>query len=545
MSISNGTATLSVPQTGYVGVGDEITYDGTSKAYVGAVLSPSVLVVHTATGGQPANVPGATVNSIRRAFNTIAGAVSGSSNPTHLNATDLAASGFRLTWVCYNDGPFNLSAGVTIQGYTTDATHYVTLTVAGASQTVLGASHRHRGTAGSGTRVELQSALDPAFDIRQAHTRFEWLEIDGNDLLGTTAVVTSGGGDHALLQHLVAHNLSSTNAGTTSNGIGIALTSAGGYEQVRNSFLYDFDEDGIDVSSQNVALHNCTIFRTRKIANGGEGVQLGNTATATAINVLSMVNALGSSLSSDFFVNGGGSLTCSRCISADATASGFGGSGSQGSKAYVDQFVLTTGPVDLHLRPGADATDAGSDLSGTFTDDIDGQARSGSWDVGADEYSAASAGMRVLSGQYNGNGNDGRAIFVGFQPDVVFVKRDQGNNSGLDYFPQARTGAMAGDVTKNLSDAGGAGVATYAGGIKSLDPTGFTIGTNPAVNTNGAPFYWIALKAAPGELLVGSYTGDGTDSRSITGVGFQPDYVMLLPAGPSTRCTARPRCPGR
>ncbi len=215
----------------------------------------------------------------------------------------------------------------------------------------------------------------------------------------------------------------------------------------------------------------------------------------------------------------------------------------RGARPTSNQFGLTTGPVDLHLRPGADAIDAGSDLSGTFTDDIDGQARSGAWDVGADEYSAASAGMRVLSGQYNGNGNDGRAIFVGFQPDVVFVKRDQGNNSGLDYFPQARTGAMAGDVTKNLSDAGGAGVATYAGGIKSLDPTGFTIGTNPAVNTNGAPFYWIALKAAPGELLVGSYTGDGTDSRSITGVGFQPDYVMLLPAGtvnPVHRSSAMP-----
>ena len=54
MTISNGTASLSVAQAGYIGVGDEITYNTTFKAYIKAVLGPSTFVVHTATGGQPA-----------------------------------------------------------------------------------------------------------------------------------------------------------------------------------------------------------------------------------------------------------------------------------------------------------------------------------------------------------------------------------------------------------------------------------------------------------------------------------------------------------
>ena len=148
--------------------------------------------------------------------------------------------------------------------------------------------------------------------------------------------MTSGGGDHALLQYLVLHNLSSTNAATTSNGIGICVQSTLGLETIRNSFIYDFDEDAIDANSTGVTIQNCTIFRTRKIANGGEGIQVGGGRSATAANVLSMVNALGSSLSSDFF--NGGTFTCNNCISADATADDFGGAGNLVNKPIASQF---------------------------------------------------------------------------------------------------------------------------------------------------------------------------------------------------------------
>ena len=53
-------------------------------------------------------------------------------------------------------------------------------------------------------------------------------------------------------------------------------------------------------------------------------------------------------------------------------------------------FVDPTGsPRDLHIISGSDATDAGADLSGDanlpFSDDIDLDARSGSWNIGSDE----------------------------------------------------------------------------------------------------------------------------------------------------------------
>lgn len=66
-----------------------------------------------------------------------------------------------------------------------------------------------------------------------------------------------------------------------------------------------------------------------------------------------------------------------------------------GSYVTVVKFYVsgTNSLSDFHLKSGADAIDAGTDLSGTFTTDIDGVTRSGTWDIGADEYSAGSAGI--------------------------------------------------------------------------------------------------------------------------------------------------------
>ena len=56
----------------------------------------------------------------------------------------------------------------------------------------------------------------------------------------------------------------------------------------------------------------------------------------------------------------------------------------------ANQFV-NPGSGDFHLKAGADAINAGTDLSVNFTDDIDTQTRpiAGVWEIGADETSAA------------------------------------------------------------------------------------------------------------------------------------------------------------
>jgi len=90
----------------------------------------------------------------------------------------------------------------------------------------------------------------------------------------------------------------------------------------------------------------------------------------------------------------GTSGTHSNNLSSDTSASG---TGSLTSKAASNQFVSTTGgSEDLHLKAGADAIDAGTDLGTTPTNvnyDIDNRDRDAlgdTWDIGSDEYVAAS-----------------------------------------------------------------------------------------------------------------------------------------------------------
>ena len=89
------------------------------------------------------------------------------------------------------------------------------------------------------------------------------------------------------------------------------------------------------------------------------------------------------------------------------------------------------------------------------------------------------AEMRVLSGTYVGNGAaSARAIFVGFQPDLVIITTDSTNANVGTGFPSGHTAVLrSSTMVGNVSRA--AYVYSFpplANRITSLDPTGFTIG---------------------------------------------------------------------
>jgi hypothetical protein len=126
--------------------------------------------------------------------------------------------------------------------------------------------------------------------------------------------------------------------------------------------------------------------------------------------------------------------------------------------------------------------------------------------------------IKMASGTYAGNGVDGRAIAVGFQPDFVIVKSEAAREA------VGRTSTMAGQDTKPL----GSATALQANYIESLTATGFTVGTNSRVNMAGDDYHWVAFKTNSQAMTVGNYTGNGGFSRNITGVGFQPELVMVL-----------------
>ena len=128
--------------------------------------------------------------------------------------------------------------------------------------------------------------------------------------------------------------------------------------------------------------------------------------------------------------------------------------------------------------------------------------------------------MRVASGSYTGNGVDNRNIAVTFQPDLVIVKGNAAQTA------VARSSTMSGDSSKPL----GGAVANSTDMVQALQATGFQVGTNARVNTNGTTYNWVAISKAQGTMSVGSYTGNGAASRSITGLGYSPEAVAVLGA---------------
>ena len=126
----------------------------------------------------------------------------------------------------------------------------------------------------------------------------------------------------------------------------------------------------------------------------------------------------------------------------------------------------------------------------------------------------------VKSGTYVGNGVDGRPITgLGFQPDVVLVKSEG------DEIATLRTATMPAGRSKEMIDAS----ALAANEIASLDPDGFTVGSAAEVNREGVAYYWVAFKAGGNLMRVGSYTGNAINGLSISGIGFQPELVFVLP----------------
>ena len=128
--------------------------------------------------------------------------------------------------------------------------------------------------------------------------------------------------------------------------------------------------------------------------------------------------------------------------------------------------------------------------------------------------------MYLAVGSYSGDGLDNRAISgVGFRPDLVIIKaRDSAQKAVW------RSSTMSGDKTVFFTDA----AAVFADAIQSLEADGFTLGTHASVNSNGATYDWQAFAdSGAGDFCVGYYTGDGTDNRNITGLGFDPDFVCV------------------
>ena len=408
VTISSGTATFSVPQTASnMGVGDKVTYNGSTVAYISGKISYSVWTLVTATGGTPADVSNVTVNSIAHPFASLNAAITGATGASYLNTGDLVTGKFILNFPCYYDsGPDTTFPTVT--GYTTGANNYIKIYTPFNTSTEVNQSQRHNGTYDT-TKYRLETAAANYFmTISEANVYIEGLQSK------RTAAVTANGQGGFLI-----YGAGSSSDIRISSNILQGYPTAGDYTYVGievfdatslssgtlyawNNIIYDFQTSSSSVLDNGILNYDSngdfTIYAyNNTIYNCGGGLRRDWGSFIAKNNIVA-----GSGDTNTYIGTFAAGTDYNATDSADSI-----GVGSNNRTGQTFTFV-NTGSKDFHLGTcDSGAKNYGTSLSGDsnrpFSTDIDAQSRpmGSAWDIGADEGAGSCSITTTL-----GNGTD-------------------------------------------------------------------------------------------------------------------------------------------
>jgi hypothetical protein len=499
-SASSGTLTLASSGAAKIGVGDEIR-EGLNRYYITGRNSATEFTIQNsaANSGTPGDTNitfGTTSITIYRAFNTITAAISGSPDSSHLNL---------------GGPPYDLTSG----NYQLNIRIYTPV-----DSSEVGASQRHNGTAGTGFVLQstCSSGCNHLFKIYDEHVRVEGIEIDGSaitDLVyaGIYAKNISAASDIRIDKVLVYDFTKLSAPSSDSEVYGIYISE--GSVRVTNSIVYNITNENPGAGTTAIGIrhgstgtssfYNNTVYDVVNSGNSSDpayGFYVDD-GTVTATN-----NYVGGTSGGSAAYDFNGTMTMSGNMSSDATADGT----TRDNKAPADQFIsITAGSEDLHLKSGADAINAGDDLSGTFSGDIDGDVRptgAGTWDIGADESSA--------SPDPDDFTRDAGMVSWWYLDETSGIRYDGSGSSNNDL---TDNNSVTSYLTTNQSVKEGAAAASFDGGL--LQSLSVTDNASLSVTGNLTLVAWIRPTDISGDKgIMGK--SDGVDQRS---------YYFYLDAG--------------
>lgn len=134
--------------------------------------------------------------------------------------------------------------------------------------------------------------------------------------------------------------------------------------------------------------------------------------------------------------------------------------------------------------------------------------------------SVKAANFKIKTGYYVGNGTTQSIVGLGFSPQAVIIKSSTANGTGV-----WKSSLMPANTTAYFS-----AVANDSSSMITLSTDGFSLSSNTNVNSLNTIYYWVSIAGSEctstGTFCVGTYTGNGATSRTIT-AGFQPSFVMI------------------
>lgn len=273
------------------------------------------------------------------------------------------------------------TTNVTIHNYTTDSTRYINIYTTGSA--------RHAGVYSTSKYLlkptsTSTTTLYCGITSDTGKTTIDGLIIDGSNITSSWVMVVQTnlyGANFGFKNNIVVGN-----TGIQGHS-GVFLQGGRGSSYIRNNIVYNFTglyASGIRIETSNSStrVDNNTVYNTYRglDAYSADGYVYNN----------AIMSCSSQCIKDAFQLNGGSNNITSDATGDDSPLTG----GLINYTTYADYFVsVTGGSEDFHVKDTDSALyDAGADLSGTFTTDIDGDTRS-QWDIGADEYVAAAAGV--------------------------------------------------------------------------------------------------------------------------------------------------------
>lgn len=391
VTIANGAAVFSAPQTGNIGVGDEVTYGSGQVAFISGKASSDQehWTLETATGGTPSNVTDASVTSITRAYTSLSAAVTGATDSNHLNGSNLAELNVVLNFPCYYDTGPDTGGGARVPNtYVTTPDNYIQIYTPTDTVNQVNRSQRHDGAWTTSGAYEIDTSGQYAIRIDTNYARIIGMQISATISSNFARTLMfdgiSGSGGYIVLDSNI---LQATMVGTPSDAEGIGFTSppAGPTSAMTNNVIYGYTGNNQDAGIYLKGLgtyyaYNNTVYNSY---NGFFSTRNGTTQVPTVYykNDLAQDTTVGYSTSLTTI----GTSTNNLSDHADAP-----GSNVQNSKT-VSFINPSSGDFRL-LYSDTAARDMGADLSAdpnyAFTNDIEGHTRPYNllWDIGADEY---------------------------------------------------------------------------------------------------------------------------------------------------------------
>jgi hypothetical protein len=388
ITIVSGVATFSAAQPDSVGIGDKVTYNTTSIAYISARQSATVYNVITATGGTPGNVSGQTVNSITRVWNNLQAAIAGFTGASYINTVNLVTGTFLVTLCCYADGTDTPATQAIVTGLTTSSSYYLKIYVP-YLPTEVGITQRHNGKWGTGYTLARTADRE---NILQFNSQY--CVADGISFLNNYASaapyqrhamgINTGGANSIVKNCLFRCSVNATSEwGGAVGGIDTGGLAAAAIAY--NCIAFDYTRANSAAFSSFTAggwFYNCTAYNCALAfgisGEGNCGVKNGLASSCTA--------AWGASF---FAVGTDYNFTTTNNVQAVSPGGGEPANNIRSATAgYAAPRFRDTANYDFRLQSwnGTETKGpwrTGVDLSATFTTDVESRTRVVPWERGA------------------------------------------------------------------------------------------------------------------------------------------------------------------